>query len=127
MNRAVRAAALLCLVLAACGTLPQPAPSSAPVANVTGRLDGGVSPTCPAGEPCDPPLTASRLVFARAGHADVTVGVGPDGSFSTRLDPGAYSISVQPPLLGARLEPSSVRVPDSGSVEIRLQIVRSAT
>jgi hypothetical protein len=124
MNRAVGVAALLCLVLAACGSLPQNAPSNAPVANVTGRVDRGVSPTCPAGEPCDPPLAASRLVFARAGQPGVTVTVGPDGSFSTHLDPGVYSISAQPPLLSARVEPSSVRVPASGSIDLRLQIVR---
>ena len=92
-----------------------------------GQLDRGTAPTCPAGEPCDPPITAYMLVFTRPGHADVAVRVGPDGSFATHLDPGEYSIAAQPPPFNSRLEPSSVRVPGTGAVDLRLQIVSSGS
>jgi hypothetical protein len=130
VNRAQGAAALLgMLALTACGGAPAPAPGSSsgsPAINVTGTLDRGPVPTCPTDEPCDPPLVASRLAFSRTGSPDVIVRVAGDGSFATHLDPGAYTIAAQPPPFSGQLEPSSVRVPDSGSVELRLRVVRVA-
>ena len=127
MNRAGSAAAALLplIVLAACGTAPATSPGSNG-ANVSGVLERGPVPTCPTDEPCDPPAAASMLVFSRPGHPDVTVRVGGDGSFATHLESGDYFIAAQPPPFHARLEPSNVRVPDSGSVELTLRIVSSA-
>jgi len=130
VNRARGAAALLFAVfLLACGSPPvsSPAATSSTGANVTGTLQRGPVATCPAGEPCDPPAVASFLVFSRSGQPDVRVQVGGDGTFSVRLDPGDYSIAAQPPPFHARLEPSTVRVPGSGSVDLRLRIVSSTS
>jgi hypothetical protein len=119
---------LAMLALCACGSSPlgQPAataPGSGEVLNVSGTIDRGPVPTCPAGEPCDPPLVATALVFTPAGGPSVTVRVAPDGSFALHLDPGEYSIDAAPPAFQGGLEPSSVRVPKAGSVMLRLRIV----
>lgn len=122
---------MLGLLAVTCGAQPAAAPASptttASAVNLTGTLDRGPSPTCPAGEPCDPPNVAARLVFTRGGGAGVVVAVRPDGSFALHLDPGDWAIAAQPPPFHARLEPSSVRVPVSGSVELRLRIVSSGS
>ena len=120
---------MLCTVLSvACGSA---APASSPAAtgsaiNVTGTLERGPTPTCPADEPCDPPPIASRLVFSRPGQPDVIVRLGAGGSFALHLDPGDYAVAAQPPPFNGRLEPSTVRVPDSGSVDLRLRVVSAA-
>lgn len=90
--------------------------------NVTGIIDRSVPPACPTGEPCDPQIVAYRLVFSSPGQPDVTVRPGPDGTFAVHLDPGSYTIAAQPPLAGGRLDPSSVRVPGSGTIELHLRI-----
>jgi hypothetical protein len=119
--------AVLMLAAVACGA---PSPSeAAPTGqdiNVTGTLDRGPVPTCPADEPCDPPAIAVMLIFSRPGAGDVRVHVAGDGSFALHLDPGAYSIAAAPPAFQGKIEPSSVRVPESGTVTVRLRIVRSA-
>jgi hypothetical protein len=121
------AAALAMLVLCACGSAPlaQPAQTAGDAINVAGTVDRGPIATCPADEPCDPPAVASALVFSREGAPPVTVRVGPDGSFALHLDPGAYAIAAAPPVFHGGVEPSSVRVPDTGTVFFRLRIVRS--
>ncbi len=131
VSRLVVGLALVALFCAACGPAPaaQPAQTAGTVGqgvNVTGTLDrGAAGPTCPAGEPCDPPAVASMLVFSRPGSADVSVHVAGDGSFSLHLDPGEYSIAAAPPAFAGKVEPSTVRVPDVGQVMLRLRIVRS--
>lgn len=92
--------------------------------NVTGTVDRGPSPTCPAGEPCDPPMVAAFLVFTRPGAPDVTVQVRGD-AFALHLEPGSYTIAPAPPAFQGELQPSSVRVPATGVVTLRLHIVRS--
>jgi len=94
--------------------------------NVHGVL---VRPTagsgCYQGEPCDPPVTASLLVFTRAGRTIATVRVGAGGQFAVQLPAGAYGIRARPALLG-NVTPSSLRVPRSGNVYLRLLMHRSA-
>jgi hypothetical protein len=80
-------------------------------------------PTCPAGEPCDPHIVAYRLVFSSQGRSDVAVRVGGDGSFALHLDPGLYFIAAEPPSFQAHLEPSQVRVPKDGTIDLRLHMV----
>src|ERR1700730_15032907 len=48
-----------------------PAPGVA--VNVSGVLDRGSTPPCPPGDPCDPPATATYLVFSQPGRTDVRV------------------------------------------------------
>ena len=125
--RAIATLALLMLAPFACGA-PSPseaAPTGQDV-NVTGTLDRGPVPTCPADEPCDPPAIAVMLIFSRPGAGDVRVHVAGDGSFALHLEPGAYSVAAAPPAFQGKIEPSSVRVPESGTVTLRLRIVRSA-
>ena len=129
MARARVTAGIVVVLLAACGGQPvaQPSGSTLPgSANVTGVLDLGPVPTCPADEPCDPPLRATMLVFSRPAAPDVTVFLAGDGSFAVKLDPGHYAIAPAPPMFGGRVEPSSVEVPAEGKVFLRLRIARSA-
>lgn len=129
MIRARGAAAVVgATLLVACGSSPGSSPASTGSAdNVTGTIQRGASQTCPADEPCDPVAVAVHLVFSSAGRADVTVPVNGDGSFATHLDPGVYSITAEPPPFRGQLEPSRVDVPESGTVELRLQVVTPAT
>jgi len=117
-----------CLFVAACGALPQGSGASSPsgdgALNVRGTVDRVYAPACPTDEPCDPPITAMYLVFSQPGTPDVRVQVDTGGAFGLHLDPGAYSISAAPPPMGGRLEPNQVRVPATGTVELRLRIVR---
>ena len=122
------AAVALCLIVGpACGAV---SPATAPAAtgqaaiDVVGVLVRGPAPICPTDEPCDPPINASMLVFARSGQPDVTARVGGDGAFALHLNPGTYSISVAPPSFNGRVEPSHVRVPATGVVQLQLSIVR---
>ena len=94
--------------------------------NVRGTVDRVYTPPCPTDEPCDPPITAMFLVFSRPGTPDVRVDVDASGAFGLHLDPGAYSISSAPPPMGGRVEPSQVRVPATGTIELHLKIVRTA-
>ncbi len=128
MARARVIVALVLLVLgSACGGVPsaQPAASSQ-VNNVSGVLDRGPSPTCPADEPCDPPLRATVLIFSGAGGGGARATLADDGSFAIRLDPGDYFITTAPPAFQGKVEPASVHVPDTGTVYLRLRIVRSS-
>jgi len=116
------------VLLAACGGQPVAQPrgsASTGSVNVTGVLDRGPAPTCPADEPCDPLPRATMLVFSRPGAADVTVSVAGDGSFAAHLEPGQYAIAAAPPAFGGRVEPSSFQVPAAGNVFLRLRIARS--
>jgi hypothetical protein len=112
----------------ACGQsdLPKiPAQATSDI-NVTGTIDRGTAPTCPAGEPCDPAMVAALLVFSRPGSPDVTARVGGDGSFALHLEPGGYTIAAAPPSFQGTLVPSTVRVPASGSVHLSLHIAKPA-
>ena len=127
MARAGVIAGVVSVLLAACGGQPVAHPSrstSTGSANVTGVLDRGPVPTCPADEPCDPPARA-MLIFSRPDASDVTVFVAGDGSFAVHLEPGQYAIAAAPRGFGARVEPSSVQVPAEGSVFLRLRFARS--
>jgi hypothetical protein len=128
MARARIGAVVVVVLLAACGGQPVAQPSgstSTGSANVTGVLDRGPVPTCPAGEPCDPPLRATMLIFSRPGATDVMVFVSGDGSFAVHLNAGMYAIAAAPPAFGGKVEPPSVQVPAAGSVFLRLRIARS--
>jgi hypothetical protein len=126
--RGVVAVFALCLMAGpACGAVSPataPAATAQPALNVTGMLVRGPMPTCPSDEPCDPPINISMLVFSRSGQPDVTVRVGADGAFAVHLDAGSYSITAAPPPFNGRLEPSQVRVPATGVVQLQLSIVR---
>jgi uridine phosphorylase len=124
--RVVAPLVVLMLAVGACGALSSHPAQTAQGINVTGTLDRGPVPTCPAGEPCDPPAVASMLIFSRPGSTDVSVRVGGDGSFALHLDPGDYIVAAAPPAFQGKIQPSNVRVPDSGTVALRLHIVRSA-
>lgn len=91
--------------------------------NVRGTIDRGPAPSCPPGEPCDPPIVAMFVVFSQPGKADVRfrVGAGGANAFAGHLDPGAYSISAAPPPNGT-LDPNQVRVPTSGTVNLHLVV-----
>ena len=128
--RSTLVALAMLVALCACGSGPLGQPAATPpgggdAINVSGTLDRGPIATCPAGEPCDPPAVASALVFTPGGGSSVTVRVAPDGSFALHLDPGEYAIDAAPPAFQGGVEPSSVRVPTTGSVVLRLRIVRS--
>jgi hypothetical protein len=119
------------LLMAACGGAsssdqPQlPTATNASEVNVSGTIDRGPMPTCPAGEPCDPSMVAAMLVFSSAGGPEVTTRVGGDGSFALHLDPGDYSIAAAPPAFGGELVPSRVLVPKTGVVTLHIHIARS--
>src|SRR5258708_31578764 len=128
MARARVIGGVVLVVRAACGGQPVAQPSGLPRttnANVTGVLDRGPVPTCPAGEPCDPPMRATMVIFSRPGAAEVAVFVAGDGSFAVHLDAGQYAIVAAPPAFGGKVEPSSVQVPAAGSVFLRLRIASS--
>lgn len=90
--------------------------------NVSGVLDRGRPPACPTGEPCDPPATATYLVFSQPGRPDVRVYVDPAGTFSAYLAPGSYTISAAPPPMQGRLSPDTVRVPAGSTINLHLAI-----
>jgi hypothetical protein len=133
MSRAIVAWTCVVLVAAACGTVPamnpaaaSPSSAAAATANVSGTVDRGAMATCPADEPCDPPMVAYRLVFSRPGLPDVTARVNGNGTFALHLDPGVYTIAAEPPSFQGKLDPSVVNVPQDGTVHLDLHIVRSA-
>ena len=127
--RRVIAVAAFCLITAACGSIPLGSAASTPggdaAVNVHGTVDRAYIPACPTDEPCDPPMTAAFLVFRQPGKADVRTSVDSSGAFALYLEPGAYSISAAPPPMGGLVEPSQVRVPATGTVELHLRIVRT--
>lgn len=112
------------LLAAACGQFQPSTQAASSGVNVTGVLDRGPVPTCPSDEPCDPPISIATLIFSTGGGAQVRVPVGGDGHFAAHLDPGVYSISAAPPPFQGRVEPSSVEVPEDGTVFVRLHIAR---
>jgi hypothetical protein len=93
--------------------------------NVLGTLERGTVQNCLPGDPCDPALVGAFLVFSQPGKPDVRTGVSGSGQFSLHLDPGAYTISAAPSPTGGRLQPSDVRVPGIGTVELHLVVVRT--
>jgi hypothetical protein len=126
----IRACSILVLGLAAgviaCGAATGPANGSTattPAINVSGVLDRGPVPSCPTGEPCDPVATGTFLDFSRAGYPDVRAYVGPGGAFALHLDPGAYTIAAAPPPFRGKLTPDMVRVPQQGTLNLRLAIL----
>jgi hypothetical protein len=126
IRAAAAAFAVALWLVSACGasSASSPSPSTGQtVLNVSGRLDRGPQPTCPPGDPCDPPAVGSILAFSSPGKSDVTVRVGADGAFALHLDPGAYTIRAGPPPMRGQLEPAQVRVPTTGTVTLNLQIV----
>ena len=126
MTRAcVIAVAALWLLACGAGQSPAQAVSSAYAGtNVAGVLDRGPVPTCPTDEPCDPPLGITTLIFNAGGGGQFRVPVGGDGHFAVHLDPGRYSIAAAPPPFQGRIDPSTVDVPASGTVFLRLHIAR---
>ena len=123
MTRAcVIAGALLMLV--ACGEAQPATQTSGSPVNLNGVLDRGPMPTCPTDEPCDPPVGIAILVFSTGSGEEFKVPVGGDGHFAAHLDPGRYSIGAAPPPFKGRVEPSTVDVPQSGTVFLRLHIAR---
>ena len=109
-----------------CGSVPagSPNPAGDAAVNVRGTIDPGPPPSCPPGEPCDPPIVAMFVVFSQPAKPDVRLRVGAGGAFAGHLDPGAYSISAAPPPNGS-LDPDQVRIPSSGTVNLNL-VVRPA-
>ena len=130
MSRAKCAWAVVLLTAAACGSVSSSPGEASPrssnaVMNVSGTIDRGPVPTCPAGEPCDPAMVAYRLVFSAPGAPDASVIVRGNGTFALHLEPGRYSIAAEPPSFQGKLEPSVVQVPKEGTVYLQLHIVRS--
>jgi hypothetical protein len=87
---------------------------------VIGHLERPAPTACPPGEPCDPPATATILVFTRPGHPAARVLVGASGRFRLHLAAGRYRIRAAPPPAAGRLTPSTVRVPRRGIVRLHL-------
>lgn len=112
------------LLLAACGESQPAAHAAGSAVNVTGVLDRSPLPTCPTDEPCDPPAGIAMLIFSTPSGAQVRASVGGDGHFAAHLDPGRYSIQAAPPPFQGRVEPSSIDVPETGTVFLRLHIAR---
>jgi hypothetical protein len=110
--RALTPIALLACVLAASAASATPAPN---VKGTVVRAAG--SSGCFPGEPCDPLPPPMYVVFSR-GSVATRARLGANGSFSLRLKPGLYSVTVAPPR--GLLTPSSVRVPRVGVVRPRL-------
>ena len=126
MIRALVAAVAVGSLATACGAAaPAAAPTgTGPVSiNVTGTLARGPAQTCPSDEPCDPLPSASLLIFSRPGLPDVSARLDASGAFGLHLDPGSYSISAAPPAFGGQVEPSLVKVPETGAVRLQLLIV----
>src|SRR5438067_8358278 len=112
--RATAALAVLAGLLICSGTA-----SSALQPNVKGTFVRSTSATvCQTGEPCDPPLQATFLVFTRNGRA-TQVRLGATGTFAVRLAAGLYKVSVGPAHTGT-VSPATVRVPRVGVVHPRL-------
>ena len=125
MNRYIGATAIVAAVLlAACGKAPtQTLPAaSVPAINVSGTVARPPSTTCPTGEACDPPNSASVLIFTRAGQPDISTPIDARGAFALHLDPGTYALRVGPPPASGRIQPGEVRVPSTGTVRILVTI-----
>lgn len=100
---------------------PGTSPAGDAAVNIRGTIDRRPSPSCPPGEPCDPPIVAMFVVFSQPGKPEVRLRVGAGGAFVGHLDPGSYSISAAPPPNGS-LDPSEVHVPSSGTVNLHLVV-----
>jgi hypothetical protein len=123
--------ALFLVSALACGSVPPartgPAaasPTGEAALNVRGVLDRGASFPCPPGDPCDPPLQAMFVVFSQPGKADVRTPLDASGAFSLHLDPGSYTVSAAPPSFNGSVQPSQVRVPSTGILQLQLQVAR---
>ena len=92
--------------------------SSALQPNVKGTFVRWSTTVCKQGDPCDPPLQASFLVFSRNGRA-TTVKLGATGAFALHLAAGVYSVSTRPSRAGS-VAPATVRVPRVGVIHPRL-------
>ena len=90
--------------------------------NVHGTLDRGPVQNCPPGDPCDPAIVGAFVVFSQPGKQDVRTSVSGIGEFALHLDPGSYTITAAPSPRSGRLQPSNVRVPSAGTVELHLVI-----
>ena len=103
MIRASIAALVLAALITACGLTMQPASSSSatPTSSAAGMNVSGVS---------------------RNGYPDAPVQVAGDAKFAVHLNSGAYTIAAAPPPMRGKLTPSSVRVPEDGTVTLRLVI-----
>ena len=116
-------ACIVLLFAPACGVVaPQSPTATEQAANVSGVVDQAPPPpTCPADEPCDPQVRVSFVIFTASGGSHRRIDLRADGSFAVQLEPGTYSISASPPFEN-RVRPSSVIVPRTGSVFLRLRI-----
>jgi len=121
----VLVSAVACGAVAPGTTNPAAAsPAGDAAMNVRGTLDRGASFPCPPGDPCDPPLQAMFVVFSQPGKPDVRSQLDASGAFGLHLDPGSYSVAAAPPQLNGSVEPSQVRVPSAGTVQLQLKVVR---
>ena len=124
--------AILLVAATACGSVPAgptgPAaasPTGEAALNVRGVLDRGASFPCPPGDPCDPPLQAMFVVFSQPGKPDVRTRLDANGAFALHLDPGSYSVTAAPPSQAGGVQPSRVRVPSSGTLQLQLRVVQA--
>ncbi len=99
-------------------------PTGEAALNVHGVLDRGASFPCPPGDPCDPPIQAMFVVFSQPGKPDVRTQLDARGAFALHLDPGSYSVTAAPPSQAGSVQPSQVRVPSTGTLQLQLQVVR---
>jgi hypothetical protein len=67
-------------------------------------------------------MVAAFVVFSQPGKQDVRTSVSGTGEFALHLDPGAYTITAAPSPATGRLQPSNVRVPSTGTIELHLVI-----
>lgn len=64
------------------------------------------------------------VVFSQPGKPDVRTQLDAGGAFALHLDPGSYSITTAPPSFNGAVQPSQVRVPGTGILQLHLQVVR---
>ena len=120
----MRLAAISLTAFCALVFLPSAAATAKPnVRGVVVRPPAGSG--CYPDEPCDPPAVASMLVFTRGGRTVGRILVGASGQFALRLAPGIYGVRAAPASLDGDVTPASFRVPRSGTVHLRLQVLRS--
>jgi hypothetical protein len=64
------------------------------------------------------------VVFSQPGKPDVRTQLDAGGAFALHLDPGSYGVSAAPPSLNGSVQPSQVRVPSTGILQLQLQVAR---
>lgn len=75
------------------------------------------------GSPCpDEPVVGARISVLRDGDVVATATSGPEGRFEVRLEPGAYTLRVDPDGAGLFATPVEARVPPGTFVEVTLPI-----